>query len=183
MSEVNPYNGQDALTTMILKDMLKGYSLEQIAERIELDVREVARRWQSYVANRNEMSKPEQWVLHLMRLEDLLRRVNDQMQFSTDIEDYNQVLQILDRIEALQSTNLSRKQEAEAELVSLSRAQGELLAKAFQQFGFLMKDYIDSALEKNTIKAIKGEFVQYDEKVMELTEKALEVIEENNDAD
>lgn len=180
MSEINPYNGQDALTTMIIKHAIKGYTLEKIAEKLELDVKDVVKRWQNYVSNRNEMSKPEQWVLHLLRLEDLLVRVNTKLEFSSDIEDFNQVLQILERIEALQNLNLSRKQEAEAELVTLSRAQGELLAQAFNHFGLLMKDHIDKALAKPTIKAIKGEFAEYDEIVVDLTEKALEVIEEKN---
>lgn len=181
MSEINPYNGQDALTTMILKDIVKGYSLEQISAKHEVDLKEVVKRWQGYVSNRTEMSKPEQWVLHLMRLEDLLRRVNTKLEFSEQIEDFNQVLQILERIETLQNLNLSRKQEAEAELVTLSRAQGELLAQAFNHFGILMKGYIDEALNKPTIKGIKGQFEDYETIVGELTEKALSVIEEKND--
>ena len=179
-NDINPYNGQDALTTMIIKDIIKGYTLEQIAARHECELPDVVKRWQKYVSNRTEMSKPEQWVLHLLRLEDLLQRVNTKLEYSDTIEDFGQVVQILDRIEALQSTNLSRKQEAEAELVTLSRAQGELLAQAFAHFGILMKQHIDQALTKPTIKAIKGEFAEYDEVVVELTEKALEVIEEKN---
>ena len=128
------------------------------------------------------MNLDEQSVLMLLRLEDLYRQAHERLTYSTDMEDFKFILPILENIEKLQGLNEARKIKATEHLTALSRQQGQLMVLAFQQFGVLMKAYIDEALENRTIKAIKEEFADYDEKVLEMIPQALTVVEENNDA-
>lgn len=178
-----PQNGQDALTKMIVKDLVAGYNFGQIADNMGIPEIDVVKRWREYMTSRTVMDRAEQWTLMLLRLEDLYQKAHDRIIGSTDMEDFKFILPILESIEKLQGLNEARKTELGNEIATLSKQQGELMAMAFQQFAVLMKGYVDNALEARTIKGIKENLGDWDEVVMETTEKALTVVEENNHAE
>lgn len=124
MAETIP-NTMDALTKQVVDYRTMGYSLEESAVKIGIDVEDAVKAWRDYTTGYVVETKEERWLLHLLRLENLLVKVNLALENSENVEDYEVVLKLLDRVEALQSLNLSRKEEAEREADKANRLMAE----------------------------------------------------------
>jgi hypothetical protein len=165
----------DMLTRTVLDERLDGYTFEEIAERNDMDVLDVVRCWKSYVDSRQIMSREDQWLLHLMRLERLLVKANRMLERSTDLKDFEAMIGILDRIEQLQNLNLSRIDKAKSDLQALTEAQADLIVSVlFAGFKAIQAE-IESAFEKGrTIKAIRAEVTDvFDNKALPAAQTAL----------
>lgn len=123
MTEIQ--NSMSFLTKQIVDLRVKGNTLEQIAQDIGIPVEDVVAEWRSYVSAYTVESKEERWLLHLLRLENLMVKVEAALENYEEISDFEVMLKLLDRIEALQSLNLSRKEEAEREADKMNRLMAE----------------------------------------------------------
>lgn len=148
MAETIP-NTMDALTKQVVDYRTTGYSLEETANKIGIPTEDAVEAWRSYVAGFVVESKEERWLLHLLRLESLLVKVNLALESSENVEDFEVVLKLLDRVEALQSLNLSRKEEAEREADKANRLMAE------QIIGII------SAMHKLTLETLEAKFQKY----------------------
>lgn len=142
------------LTKKVIESRLKGYTLEETADQVGISVEEAVKEWKLYVATRNRMPKEEQWLLHLMRLENLLVKVNLRLENAQLAEDFEQVLKVLDRIEALQSLNMSRKEVAELEAEKVSRLLAEQVIGILEVSKAQTQAMIEGAFAKH--KTLKG---------------------------
>lgn len=178
MSELT--TNMSILTKSIVDARIKGQTIEEIANDIGISTEEAVIEWKKYVASRTVMPKEEQWVLHLLRLEELLLRVNTRLTYgTTEIADFETVLNILGKVEELQSLNLSRKEVAEAEAEKLHRLQAEQLIGILEMARLMMKGMIEEAFEKHkTLKAAKASLL---EDLGEFSTKALTQLEQNDD--
>jgi hypothetical protein len=178
MAEIE--NTMDLLTKIVVDSRNDGYTFEEIAEREGISVEEVVRAWKEYVDNRMVMSQEEQWVLHLLRLEKLLVRVNQRLNGASEAEDFELVMKLLDRLEALQGLNVARKEAADSALVELTRAQTQIILTAMVSLQNSFKAQLAEAFEKHkTIKAIKGEVLDnFDSTFLVLAQDALTSTEE-----
>lgn len=172
MTEIQ--SNMSMLTKQVVDSRIKGLSIEETAAVLGLKVEEAVIEWKNYVASRVSMPKEEMWVLHLLRVEDLLYKANNMLEHSKFLEDFKHVLDILDRIEALQSLNHSRKEVAEAEADKLHRLQAEQLIAILEMSRLMMKGMIEEAFEKKTLKAAKESLLT---DLGEYTDKALERLE------
>lgn len=118
-------NTMSYLTKEVVDYRVMGYSLEETANKIGIPVEDAVKEWRAYTTGYVVESKEERWLLHLLRLENLLVKVNLALEGAHEIEDYEVVLKLLDRVEALQSLNLSRKEEAEREADKQNRLMAE----------------------------------------------------------
>jgi len=166
------------LTKQVVDSRIKGMTIEETAATLGLTVEEAVIEWKNYVASRVSMPKEEQWLLQLLRIEDLLYKANLRLEHSKFMEDFEHVLKILDRIEALQSLNYSRKEVAEAEAEKLHRLQAEQLLGILEMSKHMMRGMIEEAFEKKTLKAAKEALLT---DLGEYTDKALERLELTND--
>jgi hypothetical protein len=155
-----PGNTMDALTSQIVKLRVKGYSFEQISEKIGVDPEEIVLTWREYLKSRTTASPEEEWVLQQLRLEALLVQVNDRLQYADKAEDYELVIKLLDRIAALQGINKDLMKAADEHLVQITQAQTALILQAVFAMSTGLQAHIESAFEKHkTIKAIRGEIL------------------------
>lgn len=144
------------LTKQVIEKRLMGHTLEETADLVGISIEECVKEWKSYVAGRYKMPKEEQWLLHLMRVESLLVKANKRLDNAQFADDFELVLKILDRIEALQSLNLSRKEVAELEAEKVSRLLAEqvigILEVSKQQTQFIIEQAFS---QHKTLKAAK----------------------------
>ena len=159
------------LTKQVVDSRIKGATIEETASTLGITVVEAVTEWKNYVSSRVSMPKEEQWLLQLLRIEDLLYKANTRLEHSRFMEDFEHVLKILDRIEALQSLNFSRKEVAEAEAEKLHRLQAEQLISILEMSRLMMKGMIEEAFENKTLKAAKSALLH---DLGEYTDKALE---------
>ena len=163
------------LTKSVVDKRVQGLTIEETAAQVGISVEEAVIEWKNYVASRTQMPKDEQWVLHLLRVENLLSKANLRLESSKFIEDFEVVLKILDRIEALQSLNHSRKDVAEAEAEKVNRLQAEQLIGILEMSKLMMRGMIEEAFAKKTLKAARESLLQ---DLGEYTDKALEQLEQ-----
>ena len=165
----------DALTQLIIKKKLAGHQFEDIAASQGIAVEDVVKHWRSYVEGRMVMSEEEQWVLHFLRLENLLTKATLMLESSSEVRDIESVLAVLDRIEALQALNRARKTDAEALLVRITEAQSSIILKAFLALKQMLSAEIEQAFEKHkTIKAIRADVTDViDNQLITVAQKAL----------
>lgn len=178
MTEIQ--SNMSILTKSVVDARIKGLTIEEAAATVGIKVEEAVIAWKGYVSSRTVMPKEEQFVLQLLRIEDLLFRVNTQLQHSKFIEDFEVVLKILDQIEKLQSLNLSRKEVAEAEADKLHRLQGEQLLAILEVSRLMMRGMIEEAFEAKTLKAAKAALLT---DMGEYTDKVLDKLELENAID
>src|SRR5438093_8776621 len=98
-------NTMDALTAQVVPARIKGFSFEEISQRLGIRPEEVVKTWQDYLASRTTMTPEEEAVLQILRLEDLLVKVNDRLRYADKAEDYELVLKMLKEIANLQGIN------------------------------------------------------------------------------
>lgn len=170
----NMQENLSVLAAMVVQDRLTGYSFEEIAANRGIPVEDVVTAWREYVASRTEMPQEEQRVLHELRLENLLTKVNTRLNYASAAEDYEVVLKLLDRVEALQALNRTRQSEANEQLEQLTRRQTQLILAAMMAMQTNMRALLENAFEAKTIKAIKGQVLDnYDNWFVETAQKAL----------
>lgn len=155
-----PGNTMDALTSQIVKLRVKGYSFEQISEKIGVDPEEIVLAWREYLSSRTVATPEEEWVLQLLRLESLLVQVNDRLAYADKAEDFELVIKLLDRVAALQGINKDMQKSADDRLIQITQAQTALILQAVFAMSNGVKDHIEAAFEKHkTIKALRGELL------------------------
>lgn len=167
-------NTMDILTKTVTDARVKGYTFEEIAAQQEIPVTDVVAAWREYVDNRMVMSREEQWVLHLLRLENYLVKINKRLDYADKAEDFELVLKLFDRMEALMALNDTRKTEASEALVQLTKAQTQIILTAMVSLQSRFKTQLEEAFQGKTIKAIKGEVLDnFDSTFLELAQQAL----------
>lgn len=170
--------GMSILTKKIVDGKILGESFEDIAANLRIPVEDVLKEWKKYVSARVEIPKEEQWLLMLMRLEDLLVRANLKLEYSTELKDFETVLGILDRLEQLMSLNMSRKEVAQAEADKMYQLQGEQLLNVLEVARLMMTGMIEEAFQKHkTLKAAKADLIG---QLADMNDKALERLESND---
>lgn len=149
------------LTKKVIEHRLTGYTLEETADKVGITTEEAVKEWKTYVATRNKMPKEEQWLLHLMRLENLLVKANMRLENAQFADDFELVLKTLDKIEALQSLNQSRKEVAELEAEKVSRLLAEQVLAIIEVSRMQTANMIEEAFEKHkTLKGAKQALLQ-----------------------
>jgi len=150
----------DALTSQVVKLKVKGYSFDQISEKMGVDGEEIVATWREYMSSQSTMTPEEQAFLQLLRLEHLLVQVNDRLAYADKAEDYELVVKLLDRIASLQGINKDMQRDANDKLVQITQAQTALILQAVFAISIGVKDHIEKVLtESKTIKAIRGELL------------------------
>lgn len=169
----------DVLTKTVVTKRVAGYTFEQIAEDQGIPVHEIVGAWREYVDARMVMSEEEQWVLHLLRLEDFLVKANARLNSVNRAEDFELVLKLLDRIEALQALNKTRKTEAEDAVRALTNAQTQIILGAMLRLQSSFRESLEqtfSSVAKPTkaVETIQGEILNgFDERFLNLAQLAL----------
>jgi hypothetical protein len=149
----------DVLTAQVVGDRVAGYNFEEIAGQRGITVEEAVAAWKSYTTNMAKMPKEEQWLLHLLRLENFLTRVNIRLNAASKADDFELVLKALDRIASLQAVNLDLQKDATDRLVQLTKAQTAIILQAVFSIRDGLQEHITQALETGDLDAIKGELV------------------------
>ena len=178
--EVSIASAMTTIQKIIIPDLTKGYNLEQVAERNNLPLVDVVREWRSYVSDRTEMSPEEQWVLQLIRLENLMTLVTSYVESTNaaDPDSVKNLLGLFEQIEKLQNLNKSRMEEVRANIALLSEDQMRLIFRALMHMKGGLEQKIDAALERGKIKEIRSQLKDgYDEWYLNTAENALEVLE------
>jgi hypothetical protein len=164
MANANVENTMDVLTKKVVDMRVAGYTFEQIAEQEEIAVTEIVAAWREYVDNRMVMSEEEQWVLHLLRLEDFLVKANARLKYCERAEDFELVLKLMDRLEALMALNKTRKTEAEDAVQRLTTAQTQIILGAMLRLqeslrGSLEQVFTEVQKPTKAVEVIKGEIL------------------------
>ena len=120
--EPNVPSGMTTLQRIIVPELTRGMNLEQVAEQNGIPLVDVVREWRDYVRNRTQMSPEEQWVLQLLRLENLLNLLTGYVEHTSanDADAVRNMLGIFDQIEKLQNLNKSRLDEVRGSIAILS---------------------------------------------------------------
>ena len=178
--ETNPQNGMSALTRIVVDGLISGQQFDELAEENNIPVVEVVRTWRGYLNNQQKMSREEQWALHLLRLEAFLTKLHARLEYSTKAEDYELVLKMLDKLEAMHALNETRKVAADEVVKSLSQQQGVLVMQVMFAMQANFKQMIEEALENKTIKAIRSDLLDdYETVFTTQAQKALETVANN----
>lgn len=169
-----------ALTTALLKDMRKGYNLNDISERLGITPQEAHKVWDEYVSNRLTLPFEHQWILHLDRLENLLTLAHGVIETDSDSDSIEATLKVLDRIEDMQALALSRKEKAQADLVQLTKQQMLILFQVISSVQAFYREALEKGFEQKTYKGAREQILgQFDNTFRDVTEKAL--VEVRND--
>lgn len=175
--ETNPQNGMSALTRIVVDGLIAGMQFDDLAEENDIPVVEVVRTWKNYLQNQTKMSREEQWALHLLRLESFLNKLHDRLKYSNEWQDYELVMKMLDKLEAMHALNETRKVAADEVVKTLSQQQGVLVMQVMFAMQASFKSMIEEALENKTIKAIKADLLDdYESTFTQTAQKALETV-------
>lgn len=178
--ETNPQNGMSALTRIVVDGLIAGQQFDDLAEENDIPVVEVVRTWKNYLQNQTKMSREEQWALHLLRLESFLNKLHDRLQYSNEWQDYELVMKMLDKLEAMHALNETRKVAADEVVKTLSQQQGVLVMQVMFAMQASFKSMIEEALENKTIKAIKADLLDdYEATFSEMAIESLASVAEN----
>lgn len=174
MTEI--HNTMSALTKQVVDLRVKGHSLESVASEIGIPVEDAVAEWRSYVSAFVVESKEERWLLHLLRLENLMVKVERALEDYEEISDFEVMLKLLDRIEALQSLNLSRKEEAEREADKANRLMAEQVIGIITATHQTLMDSLETAFNKHKVGKVARDTILTDigEKVIPKALKAIE---------
>lgn len=163
-----------ALTTALLKDMRKGYNLNDISERLGITPQEAHKVWDEYVSNRLTLPFEHQWILHLDRLEHLLTLAHGVLDDQMDADSVAATLKVLDRIEDMQALAISRKEKAQADLVQLTKQQVAVMFQVFSSVQAYYREALEEGFEQKTYKGAKEQVLgDFDNVFREITQKAL----------
>lgn len=167
-------SGLDNATEQVLKHLTNGYNIEQVAGKMEISPEEVHDVWVAYKTDRRKMSKEDQWLLYLLRLEKLLTNASELLEGQITAKNLEAAVLILQKIEELHDLNLSRVAEAKEDVVTLTKQQVGILFQVFEELKAGWRAEMEKAFEGRTIKAIKGELLDnYDNTFSNLHREAL----------
>lgn len=175
MAKGNEVLTGDALTKQVLHYLHKGNNLSQAADKIGLSVEEVDQVWTKYVHDRKQMPFDQQFILHLERLENLLTLAHDNLEGDFEADDLEVTLKVLDRIEDLQATALSRKAAAEESLQVLADVQVDLFYKMLSAVEGMVRMAVESAFAQNDFEHARKTLVtDFSTTFGQITQKAYE---------
>lgn len=167
----------EELRDRVIRGLVTGSNMEDIADKLNVDVELVVNTWKDYVTAQYSMPEEERWLLHERRLEYLLQKAAGLIEDGLDSEFGAQTLQaalkVLQQLEELQGLNNARKKEAENKVVELTQQQVTqmlgILDAVKQAIAHTMPDQIQAQTKRYwTPDVIQGLF----------EEKQLEVLEE-----
>lgn len=146
----NKTGGMTTVQRMIMPDLIRGRSIEQIAESTGLSTIEVAREWQAYVSNKTEMSPQELLVLHLLRLENALNLITMQVEKTeaSDPDAVKNMLKALEQLEALHGLNKQRIAEANEKVQIITEHQMQMIMRVMLAFQNNLQDHLINAFTK-----------------------------------
>lgn len=163
-----------ALTTSVLKYMNKGFSINKVAEKLDITPQKAHAVWQEYVDNRLVLPFEHQQVLHLDRLEHMLQLAHDAIELHGDADSITAGLKILDRIEDMLALAESRKERAQQNLVELTKQQVAVLFQVISSIQAYYREELEKAFEQKTYKGAREVLTGgYDEAFRNITQKAL----------
>ncbi|ALY08378.1 hypothetical protein SEA_THUNDERCLAP_20 [Arthrobacter phage Thunderclap] len=137
-------NGLTTVQKMIVPELIRGASIEKIAEKYNLAPVEVLKEWRDLIANRQRMSAEERLELHLMRLENLLEIVTLRVeaQEGSDPDAIKNMLGALEQLEKLEGLNKERLSDARDELQAISEQQMHMIMRIMLAFQNNLQAYI-----------------------------------------
>ena len=159
---VNKVGGMTTVQRMILPDLTRGRTIEQIAESTGLSTVEVAREWQDYVKNKTQMSPEELLVLHLLRLENALALIMMQVEKSeaSDPDAVKNMLKALEQLEALHGLNRQRIAEASEQVQVVTEHQMQMIMRVMLAFQNNLQDHLVYAFTKvNSLEELRSEIL------------------------
>ena len=119
----------NALTGMIVDLRLKGFTIAQIADKLDVPQMEIVKLWREYVESKYSDDWAGNYVLQSERLEKLLVTANEILTMQLDSDAVTALLKVLQEIDSLHNIALSRREKVQLEQVELTKAQvGILLA-------------------------------------------------------
>lgn len=152
--------GMTTVQRLIMPDLIRGRSIEQIAESTGLSTVEVTREWQDYVSNRTEMSPEELLVLHLLRLENALNLITLQVENTnaSDPDAVKNMLKALEQLEALHGLNKQRIEEAKEQVSIVTEQQMQMIMRIMLAFQNNLQEYlVDSFTRVETLDELRSE--------------------------
>lgn len=172
-------NTLDAFTSTVRDQRRQGYSVAEIALRNSVSEAEVEAAWREYVTSHTSMDIYERRVLHELRLENLLVRLNERIDKGLDTGKQDSIanmLKLLEQIEKLHALNTERQSETADMLRQISVEQGRVILTALYEMLRQMKEEISQAFESGrTIKAIRAEVSDVlDNRALPIAQRALE---------
>lgn len=178
----NEISEGNVLTTSILKGLHRGKNLNQIAEQLGITPQQANNIWREYLDNRMTMPFEEQQVLHLERLENLLNTATEVLEKDMDADSVESSLKILDRIEDMQATALSRKERAKDDLVQLTKQQVQILFQVVTSIQAHYRAMIEDGLQQKTYKGAKDVLLgEFQTRSQAITQSALEEVRDYED--
>lgn len=177
-------NKYDDLTSEGLRDkviryLVTGTNMEQIADKLNVDVELVVKTWKDYVTAQYAMPDEERWLLHERRLEYLLQKAAQLIEQGLDDEfgpkALEAALKILTNLEELQGLNNARKKEAESKVVELTQQQVAqmlgIIDKMKHELSYQLAQEIQSQSKSYwTPDTLQGQFEEVQLKVLEHAE-------------
>jgi len=152
MDELAIPNTMDLLTAQVVGDRVNGYNFEEIAGMRGITVEEAVAAWKSYTTNMAKMPKDEQFLLHLLRLENFLTKVNGRLHNLSKAEDFELILKTFDRIASLQAINLDLQKNAEDRLTKLTREQTAIILHAVFSIRDGLEEHLSTALAQAQVE-------------------------------
>jgi hypothetical protein len=156
----NKAGGMTTVQRMIMPDLIRGRSIEQIAESTGLSTIEVAREWQAYVSNKTEMSPDELLVLHLLRLEHALNMVTLRVENTeaSDPDAVKNMLKALEQLEALHGLNKQRIAEANQQVQIITEQQMHMIMRVMLAFQNNLQDHLVNAFTRvDSLEELRSE--------------------------
>lgn len=146
----NKQGGMTTVQRLIMPELIRGRSIEQISEDTGLSTVEVTREWQDYVSNKTEMSPEELLVLHLLRLENALYMITTRVQDSNaeDPDAIKSMLAALEQLEKLHGLNKQRIEEAREEVAIVTEAQMQMIMRIMLAFQNNLQEHLVDALTR-----------------------------------
>ena len=172
-NDVGEQNGMSALTRIVVEQLISGHQFEDIAEATGIPVVDVVRTWKEYLNNQQKMSKEEQWALHLLRLESFLTKLHLRLEHADEWQDYELVLKMLDKLEAMHALNEARKTVADDALKTLSEQQGQLIAMMLATFSTGLVAQVNQIIDQG--KTLKGIKTKLEEMTGDIVEEQIDL--------
>lgn len=175
-------NGQTTIQKMIVPELIRGASIEKVADKFNLSPIEVLKEFRDLIANRQRMSGEERLELHLMRLENLLEIITLQVENTAakDVDSVKNMLGTLEQLEKLEGLNKERLADARDELQAISEQQMHMIMRIMLAFQNNLQAYIlDKVSEADDLDSLRKELLgNYQAWFAGQAQKALEAASE-----
>ena len=175
-------NGQTTVQKMIVPELIRGASIEKVADKFNLSPVEVLKEWRDLIANRQRMSGEERLELHLMRLENLLEIITLRVesQEGSDPDAIKNMLGALEQLEKLEGLNKERLADARDELQAITEQQMHMIMRIMLAFQNNLQAYIlEKISEADDLDSLRKELLgEYQAWFAGQAQKALEAASE-----